>query len=513
VAHVSIPDLVTLGERPPDWREVAAVARGAPLVLVDAAQERVRAARRVVDRVVADGVQAYGINTGLGALCDRVLDPDALARLSLNTLKSHACGVGAPLDDELVRAIMCAQVVNYSHGNSGISPSLVDGLVALLNNKLTPVVPARGSVGYLTHMAHIGLTLTGLWQLRVGGVTRPANQALADAGLAPVTPAAKDGLSLVNGTPCMTGLLCVALARAERLQKWADIIAAMSFEALRGQLAAFDEDALALKPHAGAQTVGRNLRALLQDSPLLQASQGLRLQDALSLRAIPQVHGATRDQLRHVAEQVNTELASATDNPLVLGTPDNYRILSQANPHGQSLAFAADLLAVALAELGGIAERRIDRLVNPLVSGLPPFLVEDSGVNSGLMIVQYVAASLVAENKVLSQPMVVDNYVTSALQEDHLSLATPAALKALQVIENSERILALEYLAAGQALSFQKVQSLALGTQAALSLLREHVDVVSEDRILAPDIEAVTAIIQDEANILRIEVNAGLTLR
>jgi histidine ammonia-lyase len=361
-------------------------------------------------------------------------------------------------------------------------------------------------------MAHIGLPLAGLWQLRVNGTAQDALRALTDAGLQPITPAAKDGLSLVNGTPCMTGLLCVALARAERLQKWADIVAAMSFEALRGQTAAFDAEALALKPHAGAQIVGCNLRTLLKDSPLLQAAQGHRLQDALSLRAIPQVHGASRDQVAHVAAQVNIELASATDNPLVLGTPDNYRVLSQANPHGQSLAFAADLLTIALAELGGIAERRIDRLVNPLVSGLPAFLVENSGVNSGLMIVQYVAASLVAENKVLSQPMVVDNYVTSALQEDHLSLATPAALKALQVIENSERILALEYLAAGQALSFHPPESLAQGTRTALALLREHVDVYAEDRILAPDIDAVTAIIQDEAGLRRIEAALGITL-
>ena len=497
--------MIRLDDRPLDWREVAQVARGAKLALGDAALQRLHDARRIVDRIVDDGTRAYGINTGLGALCEQILAPQALAALSLNTLKSHACGVGAPLDDELVRAIMCTQVANYSHGKSGITPALVEGLTALLNQNLIPVVPARGSVGYLTHMAHIGLPLTGLWQLRSGGIVQDARQALMDAGLAPLSLAAKDGLSLVNGTPCMTGLLCVALARAERLQKWADIVAAMSFEALRGQLAAFDSDALALKPHAGAQTVGRNFRTLLDGSALLQASQGLRLQDALSLRAIPQVHGATRDQLAHVARQVNIELASATDNPLVTGTPDNYRVMSQANPHGQSLAFAADLLTIALAELGGIAERRIDRLVNPLVSGLPAFLVEDSGVNSGLMIVQYVAASLVAENKVLSQPMVVDNYVTSALQEDHLSLATPAALKALQVIENSERILALEYLTAGQALSFHAPESLARGTRAALALLREHVEVYTEDRILAPDIAAVTAIIQSEEGIGRVE--------
>jgi histidine ammonia-lyase len=457
--------------------------------------QRLHDARRIVDRIVDDGTRAYGINTGLGALCEQILAPQALAALSLNTLKSHACGVGAPLDDELVRAIMCTQVANYSHGKSGITPALVEGLTALLNQNLIPVVPARGSVGYLTHMAHIGLPLTGLWQLRSGGIVQDARQALMDAGLAPLSLAAKDGLSLVNGTPCMTGLLCVALARAERLQKWADIVAAMSFEALRGQLAAFDSDAL-----RSSHTLAR--RPLVATLHCWTAARCCNLARIALAGCIEPARDST-SAWRHPrpacacgqAGQHRTGFRHR--QPLVTGTPDNYRVMSQANPHGQSLAFAADLLTIALAELGGIAERRIDRLVNPLVSGLPAFLVEDSGVNSGLMIVQYVAASLVAENKVLSQPMVVDNYVTSALQEDHLSLAASRA-EGLQVIENSERILALEYLTAGQALSFHAPESLACGTRAALALLREHVDVYTEDRILAPDIAAVTAIIQGE---------------
>lgn len=504
--------MVLLDETALDWRAVARVALGAPLALSPAVQQRLHNARRIVERIVADGVRAYGINTGLGALCEQVLEPASLATLSLNTLKSHACGVGEAMPDELVRAIMCAQISNYSHGKSGISPELVDGLLALLNRNLTPLVPARGSVGYLTHMAHIGLPLAGLSQVRVAGKVVEAKQALDDVGLQVLTPGAKDGLSLVNGTPCVTGLLSVALHHAERLQKWADIVAAMSFEALRGQTAAFDAEVLALKPHPGAQRVGRNLRALLAGSEVLARAQGVRTQDALSLRAVPQIHGATRDQVEHVASQVNIELASTTDNPLVLGTPDDYRVVSQAHPHGQSMAFAADLLRIALAELGGVAERRIDRLVNPLVSGLPAFLVENSGVNSGLMIVQYVAASLVAENKVLSQPMVVDNYVTSALQEDHLSLATPSALKTLQVIANAERVLALELLAAGQALQFYPLASLAPGTRAALALLREHVAPYTQDRMLAPDIEAATKLIQGDDGIHRIEALLDIRL-
>ena len=504
--------MITIDAAPLEWRQVVQVARGAALSIGPAARARLEHARCIVDRVVAEGRRAYGVNTGLGALSEVVLDQDRLAELSLNTVQSHACGLGAPLADELTRAIMCAQIANYCHGKSGISLSLAEGLAAFLNCGMTPLVPARGSVGYLTHMAHIALPLIGLWQVRLNGEVLASGPALARAGLKPLSLGAKDGLSLVNGTPCMTGLLCIALDKAVRLQKWADIVGAMSFEALRGQVDAFDADALAAKPHAGAQQVGSNLRALLAGSVLLAESRGMRTQDALSLRSIPQIHGASRDQFAHIGRQVDIELASATDNPIVLGTPDAYRVVSQANPHGQSMAFAADLLTIAVAELAGVSERRIDRLVNPLVSGLPPFLVEGSGVNSGFMIVQYVAASLVAENKVLSQPMVVDNYVTSGLQEDHLSLATPAALKALRVIDNVEHMLAIEYLAAAQALHFHPVASLAAGTRAALALLRERVAPYLKDRILTPDIEAAAALIRADDGITRIESLVGRTL-
>lgn len=299
----------------------------------------------------------------------------------------------------------------------------MEGLLALLNHGITPQVPAQGSVGYLTHMAHVGIALLGIGEVSYRGSVVPAAAALAAEGLATVRLGAKDGLCLVNGTPCMTGLACLALDDAQRLAQWADVIGAMSFEALRGQLAAFDAEIVALKPHPGMQRVAANLRALLAGSQVLENARGIRTQDALSIRSIPQIHGACRDQLAHAARQIETELNSATDNPLLLGTPEAYRVVSQANPHGESVAMAADLLAIAVAELGGVAERRLDRLVNPLVSGLPAFLVGKPGVNSGMMITQYVAASLAGENRQLAQPAVVDNFVTSALQEDHLSLA------------------------------------------------------------------------------------------
>ncbi|MBI3143755.1 MAG: histidine ammonia-lyase [Pseudogulbenkiania sp.] len=503
---------LSLDAHPFGWRELAQVAAGARLELGEDAWLRIRNARAIVERIVERGERAYGITTGLGALCNVVLAPDQLSKLSSNTLQSHACGVGEPLSIPLTRAVLAAQLQNYAHGHSGVSPAVVEGLLAMLNHGITPVVPAGGSVGYLTHMAHMALPLIGLGEAWVDGERLPGAAALARRGLKPVTLGAKDGLSLVNGTPCMTGLMAMALARAERLAQWADVVGAMSFEALKGQWAAFDAEALAAKPYPGAQQVGANLRGLLAGSANLAAHQGIRTQDALSIRSMPQIHGASRDQFAHIGRQVDIELASATDNPQVFGTPDDYRVISQANPHGQSLAMAADLLAIALAELAGVAERRIDRLVNPLVSGLPPFLLENSGVNSGLMIVQYVAASLVAENKVLAHPMVVDNFVTSALQEDHLSLATPAALKALKVLDNVETVLAIEYLVAAQALHFFDPASLGGGSRAALDALRERIPPYTEDRVVAPDIVTAVGLLHDPALLKRIETAIGMAL-
>lgn len=452
------------------------------------AWQRIAQGREIVEQIVASGHIAYGINTGLGALCNITLPEAQLSQLSRNTLLSHACGVGPLLAREQVRAILCAAIANYSHGKSGVSVALVQHLLALLNNQITPQVPSQGSVGYLSHMAHIGLALIGVGNVEYQHQIIPAEQALAQAGLTPYRPGAKEGLSLVNGTPCMTGLSCLALDDAARLLDWADVTGAMSFEALRGQLVAFDAEVIALKASPGMQVSGQRLRLLLSDSPLLAKSVGVRTQDALSLRSMPQVHGASRDQFDHAARQVNTELNACTDNPLVLGTVDNWRVVSQANPHGESVAMAADLLAIAMAEVGSIAERRLDRLVNPLVSGLPAFLVAQPGVNSGMMIAQYVAASLCAENRQLAQPAVLDNFVTSGLQEDHLSLGTGAALKLLKLVGNVWQILAIEYLLAAQALDFHGEEALAQGTKQALHRLRAVVANWQEDRWLAPEI-------------------------
>ncbi len=490
--------------------EIAAISHGrARLAIGPTARAKLENGRAIVERIMASGERAYGITTGLGALSDVRLAPDDLAKISRNTLLSHACGVGEPLHPSETRSIMVALVNDMCHGHSGVSVAVVDQLVAFLNHRIDPVVPSQGSVGYIVHGAHIGLALIGIGEVEFAGRRMPAAQAISATGLRPIEPGPKDGLSLVNGTRCLAGLSCLGVVEAARLADWADIIAALSFEALKGQTDAFDEEVLNLKPHAGVVAVGKRLRRLLKDSEVMAHFRGHRTQDALSLRSIPQVHGATRDQLDHARRQIVIELKSATDNPLVIGTPDSYRVISNAHPHGQSVAMAVDLMALAVAELGSIAERRIDRLLDPATSGLPAFLVKQPGVNSGLMIVQYVAASLAAENKRLSQPAVADNYVTSAQQEDHISLGTPGALKALKVIDNTRRILAIEYLCAAQAIEFLPKLKLGQGTGRAYRRLRADVASMEQDRFLSPDIALIETGLLEPDWLAEIEATLG----
>lgn len=485
-------------EQPLTWRDVVSVARnGAKLSLSDDVWEKMAESRAVVAQIVQKGERAYGITTGLGALCNVVLHEKQLSQLSRNTLMSHACGVGPKLSSEQTRAILCAAINNFALGVSGINPQLVKILIEMLNQRIIPVVPEQGSVGYLIQMAHVGVTLLGMGEVDWNGQILDAATAFKKAGLVVPELGAKDGLSLVNGTPCMTGLGCLALADAINLAEWADIIGAMSFESLCGQIDAFDETVMKLKPYPGIQVVGRNLRKLLDGSQIIEKNRGIRTQDALSLRSMPQIHGACRDVMMHAEIQLNIELSSATDNPLIIGTPSNYRIMSQANPHGESIAMTADSLCLAVAELAGVSERRLDRLVNPLVSGLPAFLVSEPGVNSGMMITQYVAASLVGENKILAQPAVVDNYVTSALQEDHLSMGTTAVLKLIKIIENSTKVLSIEYLLAAQAFEFFDKGELAAGTKKAWKLLRKEVPPYDQDRWLAPELDKVLRILKE----------------
>ncbi|SMG23133.1 HAL/PAL/TAL family ammonia-lyase [Paraburkholderia susongensis] len=489
---------VIRSERPLGWRDIAAVATGEPLHLSGDARARIRAARELVEQIVVRGIRAYGVNTGVGALCDVVVSPAEQHDLSHNILMSHAVGVGAPLGREETRAIIAAAINNFAHGHSGVRVELVERLAALLDADCLPEVPAFGSVGYLSHMAHIALVCVGAGHVRWRGERLTGAEALRRLGLAPLSLEAKEGLSVVNGTPCVTGLAALALHRAERLLDWADVVSAMSFENLGGQMAAFDAQSLGFRVSPGLERVGARMRAVLDGSGLIASAFGRRTQDPLSMRTIPHVHGAARDVFEASADVVNRELESTTDNPIVSGTLDAPRVFSQAHAVGASIALAMDSLAAAMAQVAAMAERRLDRLVNPLVSGLPAFLAHAGGTHSGFMIAQYTAASLVAQNRRDAAPASLDGGVTSGLQEDHLCHATPAALKALAVIENSSRILAIELLAAAQAYDLQPIDApRAPYTDALYAWLRTVVTTYRDDRPLADDMTIAFRLIAD----------------
>lgn len=499
-----MPDAIRL-DGPPAWGAIATVAAGAVPTLSADARDRIAAASAIVAALVERNIRGYGINTGVGALCDVVIDVERQQALSRNILLSHACGVGAPLGRAETRAIMAAQIANFAHGRSGVRLEVVEALLALLEADALPVLPARGSVGYLTHAAAIGLVLIGEgWATDCGAAGRETTltgaEAMARIGRPPLTLGAKEGLSLVNGTPCATGLACVALDRMARLLDWADAVAAMTYENLGAQAEVFAEATLALRRSAGLQTVGARLRAHLRGSAMLAERAGSRTQDPISLRAVPHVHGAARDVFAQVADTVDQELASVTDNPAVGGTPDAPEVHSEAHAVGAALGLALDSLAVAAAQLAILSERRLDRLVNPLVSGLTPFLTGSSGVTSGFMIAQYTAVALVGESRRLAAPASLDGGITSGLQEDMLVHATPAALKLLGILDNVQQILAIEALAAAQAYDLQPApRPRAAGTEALYRLVRGCVPSYADDRPMSGDLAAMSAFLRNHA--------------
>jgi histidine ammonia-lyase len=471
-----------------DWRQVAAVASGADLGLSDSAVARIVAAKALVEAIVAQGIRGYGVNTGVGAFCNVIVDRSRQAELSRNIIMSHACGVGEMLPVAETRAIMAAAINNFAHGYSGIRLVLVETLVALLGANLVPLVPARGSIGYISHMAHIALVLIGEGSARDGEAVISGRAALARLGIEPAALEAKEGLSLVNGSPCVSGLSSVALDRLQRLLEWADAIAAMTFENIGSQPIAFAAAPMRLKPSPGMAETAATLTRMLEGSALLAQAPD-RTQDAISLRAIPQVHGAVRECLEATGALLDRELASATDNPSVAGTAESPLVYSQAHPVATGLSMALDGLAIAAAKIAATSERRIDRLVNPLVSGLPAFLARNGGVSTGLMIAQYTALSLVSENRRLAAPASLDGGVSSGLQEDEIPHSSPAALKALRVIENFETVLAIELIAAAQAYEFHD-QDLARSpaTDRLYRQFRKTVAPYQDDRPLASDI-------------------------
>ncbi|HEY3205651.1 MAG TPA: histidine ammonia-lyase [Gaiellaceae bacterium] len=494
--------------------DVWAVAlEGRPAALAEPAREKMSKAREVVERAATGaGEHTYGVNTGFGRFVSRSIPTELSRELQLRLLRSHACGVGERYPDEVVRAAMLLRANTLAKGYSGARPEVVELLLECLNRGLVPHVPSRGSVGAsgdLAPLAHLALPLVGEGEASYGGQRLTGAEALAAAGLAPLELEAKEGLSLINGTQFMAALGALALARAKRLAKAADIACALSLEALQGSRLSFMPQIHEARPLPGQRDSAANILQLLEGSAIIESHRWCdKVQDAYSLRCAPQVHGASRDLLAYADATVAVELNAATDNPLVL--LEEEALVSNGNFHGQPLAFALDALAMAVSELANIAERRIERLVNPSLSdGLPAFLTVDGGLNSGFMIPQYVAASLVSENKSLCHPASVDSIPTSAGQEDHVSMGNAAGLKAWQVIANAERVLAIELLAGAQAVEFLAPLEPGPGARAAHEAVRSLSPRVSDDRPLTSDIEATAGAIRDGSLVAAVEAAAG----
>lgn len=500
-------ELTGTGLRPED---VVAVARGgAPVSLSDEARAAMAQSAEVVAGLLDAPEPAYGVSTGFGSLANVVIPADRREELQRALVRSHAAGMGDPVEREVVRAMMLLRARTLSMGRSGPRPVVAETILGLLNAGITPVVREHGSLGAsgdLAPLAHCALALLGEGEVTDhDDITRPAADALHDAGIAPLTLGAKEGLALINGTDGMLGMLILALADLDNLLKVADITTAMSVEGLLGTDRVFAADLVGLRPQPGQAVSARNLRQLLHESPIVASHRwgDDRVQDAYSLRCAPMVAGAARDTVEHARRVADAELLSAIDNPMVL--PDG-RVESCGNFHGAPVGFACDFLAIAAAEVGAIAERRTDRMLDAARShGLPPFLTQDAGVNSGYMIAQYTQAAMVAENRRLAAPASVDSLPTSAMQEDHVSMGWGAARKLRTSVANVARILAVELAAAAHAIDLRRPLEPAAGTGAAVQHLRGHVDGPGPDRFLSPDLRAAEAIVRDGSLVAAVE--------
>lgn len=480
--------------------------------LAPGALERLRAGRTFVDRLAAGSEPIYGITTGVGKLKDVVIPPAERAALQRNLVLSHAAGVGAPLGEAETRAMLLLLAGSLARGASGVRPLVVETLVGCLNRGVLPVVPEQGSVGSsgdLAPLAHVAACLIGEGQAWSDGRRVPAREALSAAGVSPLTLETKEGLALLNGTHLMAGLGALAVLDAGRLARLADVAGAMSLEALMGTNAAFDARIHALRPHPGQQSVAANLRALTAESGVIESHRDCtRVQDAYSLRCMPQVHGSAREAIGFARAIVERELGAVSDNPLVF--PADGAVLSGGNFHGEILGLALDTLAIGLAQLASISERRCDRLVNPLTNeGLPAFLAHGGGVNSGYMIAQYTAAALVAELKTLAHPASVDSIPTSGLQEDYNSMGAGAALKVRRAVALARQVLAIEMLLAAQALDLRAPLVPGRGSRAARDAVRRRIAPLTGDRYLKADLDAALALAEDGSVVAAAEAAAG----
>lgn len=503
---------VTVTGDPLTIEDVISVARGrSDARLAAGVTARMEPSRAVVEAAVAENRVMYGITTGFGALANTRIEPSDLARMQLALIRSHAAGVGDPLSDDVVRGLLLLRARTLAAGISGVRPDLPRRLLLLLQEGLLPVIPDQGSVGAsgdLAQLAHLALPLVGEGRLRPAGSPdpqgRPAAAVLAERGIEPLVLAPKEGLSLINGTEPMQARLALAVEQARLLCRVADLCCAMSLDGLLGTDRAYDPRVIDIRPHAGQLLVADNLRRLLAGSGLLASHRHdlqHAVQDSYSLRCAPQVHGAVRDVLAHVESVLTVELGSVVDNPVIVRVPDSddFEVMSTGNFHGEPLAFAGDMLAMALSELASISERRTDRMLDPAFSrGLPPFLAPDAGTNSGYMLAQYTAASLVSENKVLSHPASVDTIPTSGNQEDHVSMGWTSMRKLREVVRNVRNVLTVELVCAAQALDLRAdIAAPSRALAAAHSRLRVDVPAMNVDREVSEQLVAVDRALPD----------------
>ncbi len=466
-------------------------------------KKKIERGRRVIEEIVAEGRVVYGVTTGFGKFADVHIPQEKTKELQRRLVLSHAAGVGEPFNDDIVRLMLLLKIKNLSHGYSGIRPEVVELMVAILNNNILPIIPQKGSVGAsgdLAPLAHMALTLIGEGDCIVfydGERKRvSAKHALEQAGLQPIHLMEKEGLAILNGTQAIQATSALALLRAKNLIESADLIGAATLEGLLGTLTAFDPRIQAIRRHPGQQTTAANIRRYLQDSPIVESHRfsDHRVQDAYCLRCIPQVHGAVRDGFDFVRSVFEREMNGVTDNPLVF--TDNGDVLSGGNFHGEPVAMAADYLAILMAELANISERRVEHMMDPSLNESVGFLTREGGLNSGFMIAHVTAAALVSENKVLAHPASVDSVPTSANKEDHVSMGTHAARKALEIVENAEYVLAIELLCAMQALDLRKPLQPSPVTGKLHKRVRSDIAGWKEDRLMHPDIEKAVSLIR-----------------
>lgn len=506
-----MPDIL-LGFDNMTIEDLVAIARdGAGVQLTEASEKRIAKTRKLIEKLVQEEKVIYGVTTGFGALSDVTISKKDSGQLQTNILMSHAAGVGNPLKEEIVRAIMALRIKDLARGHSGIRLETVLQLIRLLNAGLCPVVPEKGSVGAsgdLVPLAHLSLVLLGMGEAFYKGKRLSGKEALKKCGMDPVRLEAAEGLALVNGTQVMTAIAGLAVYDSLRLSSMIDIAAAMSLEVLMGSKTEFDPRIHQLRPHLGQALAADNMDRITKNSEIITSHKDCRrIQDAYTLRCSPQVHGASKDVIAYALNVVKIEINSSTGNPLIF--PETEEFLLGGNFHGQPVALAMDFLCMAVSELANISERRIERLVNPKLSGLPAFLVSDGGLNSGFMLAQYTAASLVSENKILCHPACVDSIPTSANKEDHVSMGTISARKCREIIKNTENVIAIELLCGAQAMDLFTNMKPGEGTMAAYNVIRGTVSNLESDRILSKDIEAVKSLMRSGKILEAVEEKVG----